>query len=674
MQNTPRDLSHGVQEFLAEAEEIMEDLSRDLAVLSVAARSGSGNPDLVNAIFRGAHSLKGLAGMLGYTDISGLAHRLETLLDLLRLGKAPLDDTTVNVLFAAVDALGGLLSTCSRGGAAPDISVVHEQLDACCARSMSPPSCSLPRPDLPERITHSLTEFEEHLLDETVRLGRLVFLVHASFSLDSFDRELESLISLLREQGHVISTLPSPGRERSDAIDFDILVGSGVRPDGLPSGVSCQEVPVTAAAPPPCDAQNGVAVSSGAPVTVSGQPASARSISGTVRVDIGTLDELMAVVGELVALQFSLADSIAQLRTAVPAGSFGLEKTTARLGKILNELQKGVMEIRLVPVRTLYDKVARIIRKIATDEGRNLDLILQGAETKLDKQIIEDISDPLMHLIRNAVDHGIEAPSERLAAGKEVVGRISISATQKGNRVVIEVSDDGRGIDLSRVRRRAAERGLVHHPDDLTDREALDLIFEPGFSTSEVVSELSGRGVGMDVVKSNITALSGTVTVETEPGRGSRVVITLPITLAIIRTLLIDAGDETYGVPVSAIQETVPFTQREILTIEGSELLPVREMLLPVVRLDRFFGGRTLVPRENDGYAIVTEIAARRVGIMVDAIRGQQDLILKSLGEFLGEVRGIAGVADLGEDRTILVLDVAGIIEETYRGGSGLVP
>ena len=392
-----------------------------------------------------------------------------------------------------------------------------------------------------------------------------------------------------------------------------------------------------------------------------------------VRVDIAALDALMAIVGELAAAQTSLGHAVEQVRTVAPAAAGGLVKIAGRLGKKLNELQEGVMEIRLVPVRTLYDKLTRIVRKIAADEVRSLEVALHGAETRLDKQIIEDISDPLMHLVRNAVDHGIEAPAERLAAGKAEAGRITITASQKGNRVVIEVADDGRGIDLTKVRRQAVARGLVRSSDDLTDREAMDLIFAPGFSTSDVVSELSGRGVGLDVVKCNITALSGTVSMETQPGCGSRVAITLPITLAILRTLIIDAGDETYGVPVSSIQETVSVTPGEILTLEGNEVLPVREMTLPVIRLDHFFGSPAPHPVAASGYAIVAGAASRRVGIMADGIRGQHDLVLKPLGELLGGVRGIAGAADIGDDRTILILDVVGIIDEVYRGGSGHV-
>jgi two-component system chemotaxis sensor kinase CheA len=665
-----RDQSGGLREFLAEAEELLEELGRDLVLLSAAALNGDVPPDLINAIFRDAHTLKGLAGMLGYTGISGLAHRLETLLDLIRLGKAPLDTQTVDVINAALDSLGVLVSVCGREEAPPDISILVDRISACCARTIVPLSCEPGRPLLPERITGALTEFEEHRLNENVRKGRRLSLIHASFLLESFDRELEALIDLLKSRGEVISTLPSPGHDRADAIDFDILVGSDEPHGPLPSGVTWEEVGIAVATANADDGQ-GTALTGAVPHP--DRTASARSISGMVRVDIGALDELMAIVGELVATQASLVEAVEQVRTVAPAAAAGLVKITGRFGKELKELQEGVMAIRLVPVRTLYEKLTRIVRKIAADEGRELELLLHGAETKLDKQIIEDISDPLMHLVRNAVDHGIETPAERLAAGKAETGLITIAASQKGNRVVIEVSDDGRGIDLAKVRQQAVARSLIQRVDDLTDREAMELIFEPGFSTSKVVSELSGRGVGMDVVKSNIKALSGTVLVETLLGRGSRVVITLPITLAIIRTLIIDAGDETYGVPISAIQETVTVNRGDILTLEGNEVLPVREITLPVIRLDRFFGGTAIHRPEAAGYALVVGVASRRIGIMVDGIRGQHDLVLKPLGELLGGVQGVAGAADIGDDRTILVLDAVGIIDEVYRGGSGRV-
>ncbi len=650
-------LSRGGREFLAEAEELLEELGEELLRISSPEQGAVVSPHLINAVFRGAHTLKGLAGMLGYTVISGLAHHLENLLDLIRLGRVPLDDRIRELLFASVDTLRELVRASGQDGLSPDISLLVAQLSACSARSAGPSLAHPERLLLPSRMSGALTEFEEHRLHETLRSGRRLSLVNASFLLESFDRELTALLALLRSQGEVISTLPSPGRRRPDAIDFQILMGSDAPLRALPAEVTWEAV-----APPPslpAAPERGV---------------SARSISGMVRVDIGLLDELMAIVGELAATQSTLMAAVAELQRAAPTASVGVVKSAGRMGKKLAELQTGVMALRMVPLKSLYDKLTRIVKKIASEEGRELELLLFGAETRLDKQIIEDIADPLMHLVRNAVDHGIEPPAERLAKGKGGRGRITITAGQQGNRVVIEVADDGRGVDLARVRQRAVARGVVATPDELSDREALELIFEPGFSTSEVVSELSGRGVGMDVVKSNVTLLSGTVALESEPGRGSRVIVSLPITLAIIRTLLIEAGGERYGVPLAAIRETVAVAPGELLTHQGNELLRLREMTLPVIRLDRFFSLAGGESGESPGFALVAGGGARMAGILVDGIGSQQDLVLKPLGALLGGVRGVAGAAEIGDEQSILLLDLPGIIDEFYRGGNGRGP
>ena len=489
--------------------------------------------------------------------------------------------------------------------------------------------------------------------------------------LESFDREIESLIDLLRSQGEVLSTIPSPGYDREDGIDFDILVGAEHPPGLLSPCVTCEEIPVQRVAVlPPSEEEGGGSIS-----TFSTPPherrSAERSGSGMVRVDIRALDDLIALVGELVAAQRSLRYEVEQIGAGGVTNPVPLVKRAERMGQKLKELQQEIMEIRLVPVRTLYDKLIRVVRRISVDEGRNLQLELQGGETRLDKQIIEDISDPLMHLVRNAVDHGIEAPAERRAAGKPETGRITITASQKGNRVVIEVADDGRGIDLVKVRRQAMARGLLRTLHGVTDREALELIFEPGFSTSDEVSGISGRGVGMDVVKSAITSLSGTISVDTEPGGGSRIGIALPITLAIVRTLIIEAGGESYGVPVSAIQETLAVSPEELLHLEGNEFLQLRELTLPLVRLHRFFGRNSPATGDSFGYAVVAVVGARRVAILADGIRGQHDLVLKPLGELFSGVRGIAGAVELSDEETVLVLDPLAIMDELHRGGDG---
>jgi two-component system chemotaxis sensor kinase CheA len=293
--------------------------------------------------------------------------------------------------------------------------------------------------------------------------------------------------------------------------------------------------------------------------------------------------------------------------------------------------------------------------------------LTSGGETELDKLIIEDISDPVMHLIRNAIDHGLETSADRKAAGKSEKGTIRLSSYQKGNHVVIEIEDDGKGINLDRVRRKAIEKGLIPTGATISDREAMDLIFMPGFSTAETVSEVSGRGVGMDVVRNNIAAQSGMVDIESREGVGTKVTITLPITLAIIKALLISTAGRTYAVPITSVLETLMLNRTDIRTVERREVIQLRDSTLPLVRLARFFG----VAEEHDPaelYVVVVGVADRRLGIVVDELLGQQDIVIKSLGEVLKGIRGISGAADLGDQRTIMVLDVGGIIMEATKG------
>ena len=658
------DHSPGIRDSLAQVEEILEKLAGDLAALVLVSGEGNVPSPLINAVFRDAHSLKGVAGMLGYTEVSGLAHGLENLLEQLRLGKSPLDAVSLEILEASLDHLSLLVRLSCRGDALPDSSLILKRIAACCARTISLPTFLPPVPLLPERVAAALNEFEKHRLAESIRRGARLFLLHASFLLESFDKEIENLMDGLKSRGEVISTIPTPGFERDDAIDFDILVAADEAPGALPSGITCEEIPVAAAPAHPCAGEPVIS-----PLSTSSpdRMRSERSGSGTVRVDIRALDELIALVGELVAGQRSLGNEVAQAIVVAPA----LVKRAERLGKKLRELQQGVMEIRMVPLRTLYDKLTRIVRRISLDEGRNLELELHGGETRIDKQIIDDLFDPLMHLVRNAVDHGIEGAAERRSAGKSETGRIIVTAGQKGNRVVIQVADDGRGINLAKVRRRAAALGLLQQPDTMPDPEALELIFEPGFSTSDVISELSGRGVGMDVVKNAITALSGELSVESESGYGSRIIISLPLTLAIVKTLIIEVGGASYGVPVSAIQEMVAVTPEEFVSLEGNPWLSLREMTIPLVRLDHFFDRNSAPWDDFSGYAVVTGTSSRRVGIMADGIRGEHDLVLKPLGELFSGVRGIAGALDLSDDETILLLDPMAIVDEFCRGGSG---
>lgn len=690
-----------IKDFLAEAEEIVEQLGTELADLSDMAEGNEFNPDILNSIFRGAHSLKGLAGMFGFTDISELAHNMENLLDWLRLGKIPLSQQLMPVLFDSHELMTSLVRMLSDG----DTHNRSAEIAACVARinaCLAPPeksggSSPLESLGLSENVLGALTEYEEHRLLDNIAKGRTLFNVHTSFDLTTFDEELSAVTELLKSSGEVISTLPSVGGNLETHIDFEILFGSTRLIDDLKSMVESDSIsvsqlgkteqPGSAPAVVTSPAASLNSVNSIVPIvnepqqqvqqTATSAPQSedaalsAKSMSRTVRVDIGKLDELMNIVGELVLAHSTIAGVTSKMRNeGFSRMAIELGKAAKGLERKLTDLQKGVMEIRMIPVGQLYEKMSRIVRKISREQGKKVELKFFGADTELDKLIVEDISDPMMHIIRNAIDHGIESRETRLASGKDEKGTIRISSFQKGNHVVIEVEDDGNGIDVEKVKNKALQKGLVSDISSVSDREAIDFLFLPGFSTADKVSEVSGRGVGMDVVKNNIAAVSGMVDVETQKGKGSRFIITLPITLAIIKALIIDCNGRTYALPITSVLESLLMTDKEIKTIERKEVIQLRESTLPLLRLERYFNIGRSADHPQEFYVVVVGVAEKRLGIVVDNLLGQQDIVIKPLGDSFKRFRGISGAADLGDQRTIIVLDVGGIVNETMRIGN----
>jgi two-component system, chemotaxis family, sensor kinase CheA len=482
-------IGKAVKDFLAEAEEILDQLSLDLVALSDCADGGECSPDLVNSVFRAAHSLKGLAGMFGFSEIAELGHHLENLLDALRLGKVELDQSVVSALFEATELLGILVREAAEpSGETVDVTGVMQRINECLTREPKAAKDSpLSRLNLPERVLSSMTEYEEHRLLENVKRGRRIYSIRVSLLLASFDSELMELTDLLKQVGEVISTLPSASGGLDAGIDFEILFGSDLSTAELTPMIDREHLSITrfgeeAAVPAPVEDEFH------APLPVEGA-VTAKSMSRTVRVDIGKLDLLMNIVGELVLSHSMIAEVAARMRRdglLLPAQELG--KAAKGLEKKLSELQKGVMEIRMIPVGQLFEKMSRIIRKISREQGKKVELKLYGADTELDKLIIEDISDPVMHIVRNSIDHGIESPEARVAAGKDEKGTITLSSFQKGNHVVIQVDDDGSGIDVARVKQKALQMGVIDPSEEVSDRDALDFIFLPGFSTADAVT------------------------------------------------------------------------------------------------------------------------------------------------------------------------------------------
>lgn len=678
--------SQAIKEFLGEAEEILENLSADLMVLGESVGGGDFNPELLNSIFRGAHSLKGLSGMFGFVDIADLSHQMESVLDSLRLGKVSLDQRLIEALYEALEILGRLVVgkgeskdfTLDVGGVVKNLEMVLRGGSAQDAQS------AFAGLDIEPAVLDVLTEYEEHRLQENIKKGRNLFRVLTCFKLESFDTDLADVTEVLKKDGEVISTLPSADTDEEDSIAFQVLVGSTLSLEDMHRLLSRKGVRVEAIgnnkgvsfsssqAPPPVVQPQREAPPrepEDVPLTVKEPAISMRSISRMVRVDIDKLDVLMNIVGELVIAKGTVADLGERLRTEGHELAADFIKATRILERRLAELQKGVMEVRMVPVSQLFDKMARIVRRMAGEVGKKITLEIHGADTELDKLIVEDLSDPLMHIIRNSIDHGIEPPEERIALGKPENGRVSLCAAQKGNHVVIEIHDDGRGIDADKVRRKALDRGLISPDVELSEEEIFDLLFLPGFSTADQVSELSGRGVGMDVAKNNISALSGMIEIASSLGRGTTMSITLPITLAIIKALIIRIQDKEFAIPITAVMETLMVEHSAVRSIEGREVMELRQSTLPLIRLSRLFHLPVdAPPRGHHFFAVVVGMAERRLGIIVDELLGQQDVVIKPLGHVLSFVRGFAGAAELGNRKTILVLDVGSLMSESVRG------
>lgn len=666
--------SRAAREFASEVEEILERMRSELADLA-DARSGAGrlDPDLANRLFRSAHSLKGIAGMFGFEGMSELAHHLEDVLDGLRMGRLAPTSPALDLLDESVSLIAGLLER-GEGDAATAQAAIQdciERIEAALAQPAEPaPEPALPGVD--PALLRALTEYEEHRLRESVAAGRAVLLVEASFEILAFEEGLSELTGAVRDVGEVISTLPAPGDAPDSQIRFSLLVACECGAEALRARIEVPGATVRTL-------HEGAARAASAEERAASEPArgreppaeleSLKSISETVRVDIRKLDELMNLVGELVIQRGAIGAIAEQLLAESATAKIGRElgKIHKQLERRLADLQAGVLEVRMVPLRQVFEKLSRVVRRLQRDAGKDVRLEIRGGDTELDKLIVEQLADPLMHVVRNAFDHAIESPAERVAAGKPAEGVIRLDAHQRGNHVVIQVSDDGRGIDAAAVRAKAERLGLVARDDStLTRKQILDLVFAPGLSTSDEVTETSGRGVGMDVVRENVTALGGIVHVDSETGRGTTVTFTLPITLAIIQALLVGAGAQSFAIPLTSVLETLLVDPAEIQRSEDREFVSLRGEPLPLRRLHREFG--LVEPAPNARLAVVVlGLGDARIGVLVDRLEGQQDAVIKPIQGPIRSVRGVAGATELGSQGTVLVLDVAALVEDAGK-------
>jgi two-component system chemotaxis sensor kinase CheA len=643
------------EEFASEAEELLEALSS--GIVELESQGENVRPELVNKIFREVHSLKGLAGMLGFTDISELSHNLEDMLDRLRMGKIPINRQLIDVLFDAVDTLNRLVIAIHNPQMEELVDLqglstrVHQVISL---EHAEKPDALLDSIELDEQTRRSLTEYEEHRLRENIRKTRHIFSIELSFDFATFDEKLRAATGALSDSGEVISTLPAIDPSGAgNGIAFRLLYGTD-----LDAAAVQQKLPEASISSIRRDAGTPAQAAAEIPE----EDLSLRSVSRTVRVDIGKLDSVMNIVGELIVQKTQL-ETLARGTTGQSerVSAHELTKIGRNLDRKLNDLQRSVIEIRMVPVGQIYTKLARTVRKIARELGKEIELTLRGEETELDKMMVEELSDPLMHIIRNAIDHGIEPAEERVRLGKPPVGRVTLDAYQTGNSVVIDIRDDGRGIDAEAVRRVAVARGLLGPHESIDPQRAVEILFMPGFTTAAAVSEISGRGVGLDVVKRNLQELKGNIEVHSAPGEGSTFRISLPITLAIIQALVVRAGDDAYAIPLTSVEESLRIHPSEILSVEGREVFNLRESAIPLLRLSDAFGIGS--PGREKLFIVVTRAGERQIGLVVDALVRQQEIVIKSIGERLKAIPGIAGATEVGENEIILVIDVGSLIE-----------
>jgi len=642
------------KDFIVEAEELVEEAGRLLLEVQETYSSGI-NPDTINALFRTIHTVKGISGLFGFKYIADFSHAFESLLDDVRMGRVEVSEEVARFLFSNIDLLKQMIEGIEEEKE-HDVSGYLKGIESFRKSVRGSGGDQEVREALGQidaSILKVLSEFEEHRLKTNIKEGKGIYLAKAVFSLADFDTSLSALTTLVKSHGEQISTLPTAADVPPDSIGFNILFGSTKSLEELTGAISFPiDELITRKTETP-------------QLSPSRMPESSiRSGSTYVRVDIEKLDRILNTISEL-----NLARSATNRIAAEMMDTFGHSPLVSDVFKIsqtferrIADLTEQVLEIRMIPIGQIFSRLGQVIRRYSRDSGKQIELALYGEDTEIDKYLAEEIIDPLMHIVRNAIDHGIETAEERRRAGKAEAGTIVLKAFQRGNHVVIEVRDDGAGIDIEQVRNTARGKGLLPADAELNAREILDFIFMPGFSTKSTVSEISGRGVGMNVVKEKVSGLGGFVDVETVKGKETTFILTVPITLAILKALIVRIGPERFAIPLTSLSESLLIEHRSIQTIEGKEVYNLRGDMLPIVGIAKMFGVEADIAEKS--YAVVVGYGERRIGLSVDELIGQHEIVIKSLGDYFRGMRGFAGAAEIGKHEVILVIDVESIIEE----------
>lgn len=628
----------------------------------LALESGQASEETLHAIFRAAHSIKGGAGSFGFARISEATHHLETLLDELRAGHRSADADVLKVLYQSVDGVRAMITAAQAEQPCPEAQVQAFEAALKVVLGKAPVADVSAEPAAVAAPQPTLKTWQIHFAPTPGLLAtgnEPLLLMQALAELAKRDELQGQLIEPLGEDV-ALETLSVDDCRLAWDLTLTTDASEAVIRDVFSWVDDCCALRVTELAPVVAEAVASPPEAVNSPLTVVKAPVAAAAAApaqiptASIRVGVDKVDALIDLVGELVITQAMLHQAVAGLD---PVQFERLHSMLEQLERNTRSLQSSVLAVRMLPVGTVFSRFPRVVRDLADKLGKRVKLVLEGEATELDKGMIERITDPLMHLLRNALDHGLETIEERRAVGKPEECRLKLSARHASGSIILEIEDDGRGLNREKILAKALERGVITERP-ATDADIDNLIFEPGFSTADVVTDVSGRGVGMDVVRKNVAALGGRIELSSTPGVGTRVSVRLPLTLAILDGMSVAVGDEVFIVPIASVMESFQPTPGQMPPIGGEQrLVKVRDNYLPLIRLSEHFGLPTAY--QGPGIAVVVEADGRRLALMVDALVGQQQVVIKSLEQNYRTVAGVAGATILGDGRVALILDVA---------------
>ena len=677
--------------FLDESHEHLQSLNEGLLRLEENMEEIS----VVNDIFRNAHTLKGMSATMGFAKIAELTHEMEDVLDLVRKEQLKLNEDIMDTLFKCLDSLEQMVDSVGNGEAEDVVDVSDLVAKLSSISKGTPPPAAAPAAGGASAAPAAgdasggagsdlgIDDIDLDVMKKAKDAGMNVFHVKVTLMESCVLKAARSVMVMhaLDEIGDVIKSIPPAEDLEQEKFErsFDIVLATASDAEAVTNAVDTvseiedigvEELDPDALAKPaePAPAAAAPAAAAAAPKKAAapakkeGAKAAApkkQHQSQSVRVDIEKLDTLMNLMGELVINKVRL-EQIGQTHRMSD-----LMETLEQMDRVTGDLQNIVMKVRMVPVSAVFNRFPRMVRDVSKELGKEINLTIEGEETELDRTVIDEIGDPIMHLLRNSLDHGVESPDAREAKGKPRVGEVGLIARHEGNNVVIMITDDGAGIDASKIRRKAVEKGMItqDEADRLDDADAVRLIFLPGFSTAEQITDISGRGVGMDVVRSKIEALSGHVDVETHIDEGSVFKIKLPLTLAIIQAMLVRVQEEMYAIPLTSIDSTVNIEPTDIQTIQNKEVIVLRGEIIPIVRMEEALQ----VPHVKDSeelFVVVVHAGEAKAGIVVDNLIGQQEIVIKTLGNLFAGLKLFGGATVLGDGRVALILDVATMIQQ----------